>query len=142
MADGYWYQLFHVSKKRGRCKDQRPDFRVVSCFLDCNRNSDFTCIEKGRDLTQPLHLQKISNSNVTTQKRHQNYDYTTIADRLRTVSWSYDSHPTSVVKSVYGIPTFKLTATAVLSKDSFHSYILILDILLNIQISIKHQRVF
>ena len=48
--------------------------------------------------------------NVTTQKRHQNFDYTTIADRLRTVSWDNDSHPTGVVKPVYGIPTSPLTA--------------------------------
>ena len=27
-------------------------------------------------------------------------DYTTIADRLRTVSWSIDSHPTGEVKPV------------------------------------------
>ena len=27
---------------------------------------------------------------MTTQKRHQNFDYTTIADRLRTVSWGND----------------------------------------------------
>ena len=36
-------------------------------------------------------------------------DYTTIADRLRTVSWSDDNHPTYVVKPFYGIPTFQLT---------------------------------
>ena len=35
-----------------------------------------------------------------------NFDYTTIADRLRTVSWSKNSHPTGVVKPVYERPTF------------------------------------
>ena len=35
-----------------------------------------------------------------------NFDYTTILDRLRTVSWSNNSYPTGVVKPVYGIPTF------------------------------------
>ena len=39
---------------------------------------------------------------LTTQKRHQNFDYTTIMDRLRIVSWSNNSHPTVVVKPVYG----------------------------------------
>ena len=34
------------------------------------------------------------------------FDYTTIADRLRTVSLGNDSHPTGVIKPVYGIPTF------------------------------------
>ena len=29
-----------------------------------------------------------------------NFDYTTIADRLRTVSWSNSGHPTGVVKPV------------------------------------------
>ena len=42
-----------------------------------------------------------------------NFDYTTIAYRLRTVSWGNDSHPTGVVKPVYGIQTFPLTTKAV-----------------------------
>ena len=33
-----------------------------------------------------------------------NFNYTTIADRLRAVSWSYDSHKTGVVKPVCEIP--------------------------------------
>ena len=45
---------------------------------------------------------------MTTQKRHQNFDYTTIADRLGTVSWGNDSQLTGVVKPVYGIPTSHL----------------------------------
>ena len=44
-----------------------------------------------------------------------NFDYTTIADRRRTVSWGNDSHPTGVVKPYYRIPTFPVTAKAVLS---------------------------
>ena len=62
---------------------------------------------------KPLHRQQNPKSNVTTHKRRQNFDNTTIADRLRTVSWCNNSHPTGVVKPVYGIPTFPLTATAV-----------------------------
>ena len=42
-----------------------------------------------------------------------NFDYTTIADRLRTVSWSNSSYPTGVVNSVYERSTFRLTARAV-----------------------------
>ena len=42
-----------------------------------------------------------------------NFDYTTIADRLRTVSWSNSSHPTGVVKPVYKRLTFPLSAIAV-----------------------------
>ena len=41
----------------------------------------------------------------TTQKRHQKLKYTTIADRLRKVSWSNNSHPTGVVKPVYEYPS-------------------------------------
>ena len=47
-----------------------------------------------------LHRQKNPKSNMTTQKRHQNFDYTMIADRLRTVSWGNDSYPTGVVKDL------------------------------------------
>ena len=50
---------------------------------------------------------------MTTQKCHQNFDYTAIADRIRKVSWGNDSHPTGVVKPVYEIPTFPLTTKAV-----------------------------
>ena len=74
--------------------------------------------EKGGDPTQsyyksPYTHRKIKKNNVTTQKCHQNVDYTTIADRLRTVSSGNDRHPIGVVKPVYGIPTFPLTAKAV-----------------------------
>ena len=51
--------------------------------------------EKERDLTQsydePTHQQKKPKSKATTRKLHQNFDYTTIADRLRTVSWGNNS---------------------------------------------------
>ena len=40
------------------------------------------------------------------------FDYTAIADRLRTVRWSNYSHPTGVVRRFTG-PTFLLPATAV-----------------------------
>ena len=33
-----------------------------------------------------------------TKNATKNFDYTTIADRLRTVSWGNDSHPAGVVK--------------------------------------------
>ena len=42
-----------------------------------------------------------------------NLDYTTIADRLRTVSWSNSSRPTGVVKPVYERSNFPVTTTAV-----------------------------
>ena len=63
---------------------------------------------------KPLHPQTNPKSNMTTQKNvTENFNYTTIADRLRTVSWVNDSHPTGVVKPVNERSTFPLTATAV-----------------------------
>ena len=47
------------------------------------------------------------------KKRHQNFDYTTIADRFRTVSWSNSGHSNGVLKPVYERSTFPLTTTAV-----------------------------
>ena len=55
----------------------------------------------------------IPTENSKTKGQHKNatknFDYKTIADRLRTVSWSNNSHPTGVVKPVNGYPTFPLT---------------------------------
>ena len=57
-----------------------------------------------------IHRQKkIQKSNLKTQNATINFEYRTIADRLRTVSWSNDSWLTGVVKPVYGIPSFPLT---------------------------------
>ena len=42
-----------------------------------------------------------------------NFDYSTIVDRLRTVSRSNSSYPTGMVKPVYERSTFPLTTTAV-----------------------------
>ena len=42
-----------------------------------------------------------------------NFNYTTIADRLSSVSWSNRSYPTGVVKPVHERSTFPLTATSV-----------------------------
>ena len=50
---------------------------------------------------------------MTTQSAAINFDNTTIADRLKTVSWSNNSHPTGVVKPIYERSTLPLTATAV-----------------------------
>ena len=56
-------------------------------------------IYEKRDLTQAYDKSPFTNrkqiipkSKVTAQKRYHNFDDTTIADRLRTVSWSNDSH--------------------------------------------------
>ena len=68
--------------------------------------------KKRRDLNQPMTKNKLyTHSNI--QKATQKYRFTTIADRLRTVSWSNDSKTTGVDILVYGISTFILTAKAV-----------------------------
>ena len=64
-------------------------------------------------MTKASTLTEKSKEQRDNKKRHQTYDYTTIADRLRTVSGSYNSHPTGVVKPIYERWTFPLTAKAV-----------------------------
>ena len=61
----------------------------------------------------PTPIEKIQKATWKHQNATKNFDYTTIADRLRTVSWGNDSHPTGVVKPVYWIRTFLLAAKAV-----------------------------
>ena len=72
--------------------------------------------EKGRDATQAYDKNLYTHRKIQTSQHKnatKNFDYTTIADRLRTVSWGNNSLPTGVVKPVYKIPTFLLTAKAV-----------------------------
>ena len=58
---------------------------------------------------KPLHRKKNPKKTTWQHKNAtKNIDYTTIADRLRAVSWGNDSHQTGVVKPVYGIQTFPL----------------------------------
>ena len=60
----------------------------------------------------PTPIEKPKKQRDKTKKNATKYfDYTTIADRLRTVSWSNSSHPTGVVKPVYERLTFPVTAT-------------------------------
>ena len=60
---------------------------------------------------KPLQKVKWRHKNAT-----KNFDYTTIADRLRMIRWSDDGNQTGLIKPVYGIPTFPLNATAQWSK--------------------------
>ena len=61
----------------------------------------------------PTPTEKSKKQRDNTKTATQNFVYTTIKDRLRTVSWSNNSHPTGVVKPVYERPTFPLTTAAV-----------------------------
>ena len=73
--------------------------------------------EKERYLTQSYdkspYTHRKSQKAKWQQKHHKTFDYTTIAERLRTVNSANDNHQTGVVKPMYGIPTFPLTTTAV-----------------------------
>ena len=100
---------------------KRSGFELGSHRNDSSDLVYSATITAERDLTEfydkfPLINRKFKNQ-VTTQKLHQNFDYTMIADRLRTVSWSYyNSHPTGVVTLVYDHSTFPLITKAVYSK--------------------------
>ena len=59
---------------------------VLFCWIHREKEGDLT---QSYDKT-PYTNRKFENQR-TTHKRHQNFDYTTIADRLRTVSWSNKS---------------------------------------------------
>ena len=71
--------------------------------------------EKGKDLTQSCDKNTYTHRTIlkaTWQHKNatKNFDYTTIADRLRTVSWGNSFHPTDVVNLVYERSIFPLTA--------------------------------
>ena len=73
-------------------------------------------------MTKASHPQKNPKSNVTTYKNAtKNFDNTTIADRLRTVSWSNGSasHPAGMVKPVYEHSTFPLPQQPCNQKDTY-----------------------
>ena len=66
--------------------------------------------EKKKEIwLSPMTKNPLTTENSKTEGQHKNAtknsDYTTIADRLRTVSWSKNNDPTGVVKLVYGYPT-------------------------------------
>ena len=64
-------------------------------------------------MAKASHPQINPKRNVSTQKSTKNFDYTTIADRLRTVNWSNKNHPTGVVKQGLKGTNLPLAATAV-----------------------------
>ena len=78
-------------------------FKYVHLF--CHLNATLCMWEKGRNLTQsydksPCTHRKLYKTKWQHKNTTKNFDYTAIADRLRTVSWGNDSHPTGVVKPV------------------------------------------
>ena len=66
----------------------------------------------------PTPTKKSKKKNIVCKHKNatKHFDYTTIANQLRTVSLSNENRSTVVVKPVYGIPTFPLTAKALYTK--------------------------
>ena len=67
----------------------------------------FSLGEKERDLTQsydkaPTLTEMSKGQSDNTNSATKKFDYTAVADRLRTASWSSYGHPTGVVNLVYG----------------------------------------
>ena len=106
MYQKYYIRICHI------------DFSSVDSIADKKCPKINIDSEKGRDLTRsynksPYTDRKIQKAKWQHKNAIKNFYYTTIADRLRKVSWSNSSFPTGVVKPFYGIPTFPLTAKAV-----------------------------
>ena len=59
-------------------------------------------------MTKALYQQKIQQP-IDNTRTPPKFDYTTIANRLRTANWNISSHSTDVVKPVYGYTTFPIT---------------------------------
>ena len=91
--------------------------KIYAAAAECFQNM-YLLSETERDLTQSydkhiFNQRKIQNQRDNTKTATKIFEYTTIADRLRTVSWSDISDPTGVVKSVYERSIFPLTPKAV-----------------------------
>ena len=95
-------------------KNLNGRLKITACFQRRENNPFSTSFQEKKEeirlrpMSKAPILTEKSQKQRDTQKRHQNFDNTTIADRLRTVSRGYNSHPTGVVKPVDGIRTFPL----------------------------------
>ena len=89
----------------------------IKCELHILRDKGIYLTQLLGSMTKPIpiteNLKKLKRQHKTP---YEIFDYTMITDRLRTLSWSNDSHQAGVVKLVDGIPTFPLTNKSVLSK--------------------------
>ena len=78
------------------------------------------CKEKKKEIRpSPMTKPPMPTENSKTKGQHTNATKTSITQRLRTDlgrSVGVTSHPTGVVKPVYGYPTFPLTAKAVIKR--------------------------
>ena len=103
-----WGALIHIRSTRVMLY-----ILSVGSFLNSRWILCLILKEKRRDLTlsydkRPYTHRKIQKATWQHKNATKNFDYTMIADRLRTVSWSNNSYPTSVVKPVYERSTLKV----------------------------------
>ena len=109
LATGILYQisLQWTKSNLGITTVNLPTHRI-EYFQEKKEEICLNHMTKAQTPTEKSKKQRDNTKNAT-----KNFDYTTITDRLRTVNWSNNSHPTGVVKPVYECSTFQLTATAV-----------------------------
>ena len=109
---------------------RRKISNLYGTFYICLEKLSISIVKrKGRYLTQSYDkspythrkIQKQSDNTKTPPK-------TTIADRLRTVSWSDDSHPTGVIKLVYETPTPSNHKSCVIKRTNFICIVYILHL--------------
>ena len=93
--------LVAVFNPPGRRKSTRKcfvnvsgDFVWLCSFMDCHLNKE----KKKEVWLSPMTEASKPTANSATNWQHKNFNYTTIADRVRTVSWRNNSYLASVVK--------------------------------------------
>ena len=84
------------------------NLRAISCLqnevMEQEKNEEIW-LSPMKKTSTPIEKSKKQRDNTKTPPK--NFDYTTIADRLRTVSRGNDSHTNGVVIPVNGIPTLQ-----------------------------------
>ena len=113
----FHYLLLVIAKSTRYCP-QLASANKYGCFKVCNlldKNVKY-CYAITKSDGSPTFGKRINDATVTlkinirgdlyyrlhTQKRHKNFDYSTIMDRLKAVSWGNKSHPISVVNLFTG----------------------------------------
>ena len=84
------FVFFMLSFLLKRWKSLQESFASVKEFEEKKKDIWLSPMTK-----KPYTHRKIIKATLT-QKRHSNFDYTTIATRIRTVNWSDDSNTTEV----------------------------------------------
>ena len=109
------YSGYHTAEFK---PNKANTYIIDTSFLDLNmkdtgKRLGSSSEKKGRDLTQSYYKSPYTNANVKRATRqhkdvNKKFDYSAIADRLRTVSWSNYSHPTRMGYRFYKahLPTY------------------------------------